>query len=64
MSFSIWLYAPPDASPLVLGQHNHPDGNDGGVVHFAQSLELAQRWARDLREGRLPAGEATDRSAP
>ena len=64
MSFSIWLYVPPDRSPLVLGGNTRPDGYDGGVVHIARSLDAAQRWARDLRAGRLPTGEATDGPTP
>lgn len=63
MSSWVWVYAPEDGEPLVLGEYNHPNGDDGGLAHLTDSLEVAQRWARDLRAGRLPTDEATESSA-
>jgi len=50
----IWIYAPADGDTLLLAEHDTADGHEGGIVHVAESRELATTWARQLRLGELP----------
>jgi hypothetical protein len=53
-----WIYRPPEASLLTLGEWNTGEGWDGGYLCFTDTLEVAQQWARALRDGRIPADDA------
>ena len=57
---TLWIYKASDGSIVTLGEHDRPDGADGGVVRIAVSRELARSWARDLRAGRIPSTDEPD----
>lgn len=59
MTHVTWIYRPSEASLVILGEWNTVDGWDGGGLWFTDSLELAQQWARALREGRIPSTDET-----
>jgi len=64
MTRVVWMYFPPEGSPLTLGEWNKGDGWDGSLLHMSDSLGVAQQWARELRDGRIPSAAAANGQAP
>jgi hypothetical protein len=54
MTVVAWIYSPKGGPVLVLGEYNRPGGGEVGLLRYTDDAEVARRWARALRAGRLP----------